>query len=440
MDTPFPLIQTKLHVPVQRARSVARPRLFDLLDGYQSPRLLLITAPAGFGKTTLVVDWLHHADIPAAWISLDERDNDFARFLIYLIAAVQTQIVGFGQELAASMQQPQPPSDQLAMDALISEFATAATAFVLVLDDYHLIENTEIHQCLAALIDYLPPHVNLVITSRSAPELPLAKWRARGLMVEVAAADLRFDDREAQNFLRNTMELALSDRDVSDLEQRTEGWAAGLQLAALSVRGVADQSAAILSFTGGDRHVADYLISEVMARQPAPIQHFLEQTSILERFNSDLCDYLLEDDDAQQRLEAIDQENLFLIALDSRREWYRYHHLFGELLRARLVRGAGSEGMADLHRRALQPGTPSRARSKMPSAMPWPAMMRIPLRGWWRRSRWRCSGRTAAWARSAAGSTICRRRPCWHILGLHSSGPSPTCWSAILPPVAAILR
>ena len=229
-----------------------------------------------------MVDWLHHADIPAAWISLDERDNDFTRFLIYLIAAVQTKITGFGQELAASMQQPQPPSGQLAMDALISELATAATAFVLVLDDYHLIENTEIHQCLAALLDYLPPQVHLVITSRSAPDLPLARWRARGLMVEVTAADLRFDDREAQNFLRNTMELALSDRDVSDLEQRTEGWAAGLQLAALSVRGVADQSAAILSFTGGDRHVADYLISEVMARQPAPIQHFLEQTSILE--------------------------------------------------------------------------------------------------------------------------------------------------------------
>lgn len=349
---PYPFIRTKLHIPGRRAESVARTRLLTLLDERSTGRLILVHAPAGFGKTTLVVEWLHHTETPAAWYALDERDNDFTRFLLYLIAAIQTQIPHFGQDLCAGLLQPPPPSNQLAMDALLSELAIVPQDFVLVLDDYHLILSDEIHHHIAALIDYLPPQVRLIITSRVAPKLPLAKWRARGQLVEVTASDLRFDRRESQAFLRATMALALSDQAIAELEERTEGWAAGLQLAALSLRGATDQRAAIHSFTGSDRHVADYLISEVMARQPASIQYFLERTAILEQFNSSLCDYLLEIDDSHHWLETIDRENIFLVALDNRREWYRYHHLFGELLRTRLAQTMGDEGMARLHRRA----------------------------------------------------------------------------------------
>jgi LuxR family maltose regulon positive regulatory protein len=348
----FPLIRTKLHVPNRRTGLVSRPRLFALLDERPTAQFILVTAPAGFGKSTLVLDWLHHANVKAAWLSLDERDDDTTRFLIYLIAAIQTQLPDFGWELLASMQQPISPDSQIAMDALLSELSATSAEFALVLDDYHVLHNGEIQQCMAMLIDYLPPHLRLAILSRVEPDLPLSKWRGRGQMVELGTADLQFNLLETQDFLRKTMGLELADRAIADIEQRTEGWIAGLQLAALSVRGASDQATAIQSVTGGDRHVADYLINEVMAQQPVRLQRFLEHTSILDEFNSSLCDHLMETDNSAHFLQRIDRENLFLIALDNQREWYRYHHLFAGLLRNRLYRSEGKSGVARLHRRA----------------------------------------------------------------------------------------
>lgn len=348
----FPLVRTKLHIPERRTDRVSRPRLLAQLQPLSPAPLLLVTGPAGFGKTTLVVEWLGQTERLTAWLSLDERDNDFTRFLLYLIAAVQLRIPNFGQGLMASMQNPSPPSGQLAIDALINELADLEQALILVLDDYHLIQNPEIQQGVASLIDYLPGQIQIVITGRTEPDLPLARWRVRGKLAEVTAADLRFDSQEAQSFLHTTMALDLPPAAVAMLEEKTEGWAAALQLAALSVRGMSDPMAAIQDFAGNDRHVADYLVSEVMARQPQELQHFLECSSILEQFNSDLCDELLQTHDSRNWLDRVERENLFLIALDHQREWYRYHHLFGALLRVRQRQRQGEEAMVRLHRRA----------------------------------------------------------------------------------------
>ncbi|MDX1418151.1 MAG: LuxR C-terminal-related transcriptional regulator, partial [Candidatus Promineifilaceae bacterium] len=308
----------------------------------------------GFGKTTLVTRWLREVKKPAAWLSLDENDNNPQRFFTYLTAALQTVYPQLGQKLLAALQSPRPPEDEAVMPALINELSANEVALVLVLDDYHVLESPVIHNALAFFVDYAPPGITIVITSREDPPLPLPRWRARGQMVEIRAQDLRFEGTEVPAFLEETMGLQLPETAVSELAARTEGWVAGLQLAALSIRGGEDTADFIAGFGGSDRQIADYLLQEVLLRQTTADQQFMLRTAILERFNAALCDHLLEQENSQTILERLDQANLFLIPLDNRRVWYRYHHLFAQLLRSRLLREVSDAELKQLHLRAAR--------------------------------------------------------------------------------------
>jgi LuxR family maltose regulon positive regulatory protein len=301
-------------------------------------KLTLISAPAGFGKTTLVSEWITRCGRPAAWLSLDEGDNDLTRFLSYLIAALQTIKAGLGESLLATFQTPQLQVAETILTVLLNEIITITQGFILVLDDYHVIDSKPVDTALAFLVERLPPQMHLVIATREDPRLPLARLRARGQLTELRAADLRFTPAEAADFLNRVMGLNLSAEDISALEIRTEGWIAGLQLAALSIQGLPDAASFIRSFTGSHRFILDYLIEEVLERQPENIQAFLLRTSILDRMCGPLCDAVLNSPPAfgQETLEYLDRANLFIIPLDEERRWYRYHHLFGDLLRQRL--------------------------------------------------------------------------------------------------------
>jgi LuxR family maltose regulon positive regulatory protein len=301
-------------------------------------KLTLISAPAGFGKTTLVSEWITRCGRPVAWLSLDEGDNDLTRFLSYLIAALQTIKAGLGESLLATFQTPQLQVAETILTILLNEIITITQGFILVLDDYHVIDSKPVDTALAFLVERLPPQMHLVIATREDPRLPLARLRARGQLTELRAADLRFTPAEAADFLNRVMGLNLSAEDISALEIRTEGWIAGLQLAALSIQGLPDAASFIRSFTGSHRFILDYLIEEVLERQPENIQAFLLRTSILDRMCGPLCDAVLNSPPAfgQETLEYLDRANLFIIPLDEERRWYRYHHLFGDLLRQRL--------------------------------------------------------------------------------------------------------
>ncbi len=348
---PVPVLATKLFAPPRRARLVARPRLLRLLDGTLAPghRLTVVSAPAGFGKTTLIGDWraslLEGPEPPAiGWVSLDIGDNDLTRLLTHLLAALDV-----------------PPALQDAvtagtvLPALVNELARdAGRTRVVVLDDYHVIESAPGHEAVTFLLDRLPEHVHLLLATRSDPPLPLARLRSRGQLVEVRAADLRFRPPEAQEFLTGVMGLALTTADATALDERTEGWAAGLQLAALSLRGVDDPAAVagfIDAFTGSHRFVIDYLADEVLARQPAEVREFLLRTAVLDRLTGPLCDAVTGRTDGARTLDYLDRANLFLVPLDGRRDWYRYHHLFADVLRARLLADRPGD-VAQLHRRA----------------------------------------------------------------------------------------
>ncbi|MEQ8677789.1 MAG: LuxR C-terminal-related transcriptional regulator [Aggregatilineales bacterium] len=348
------ILTTKLYVPVPRPGSVLRPRLIDQLNGGSHSKLTLISAPAGFGKTTLVTEWIDSGERPVAWLSLDEGDNNPVRFLSYLVAALQTISPQIGNSIMSLLEAPQPPPIDSLLTPLLNELATIPHDFVLILDDYHTLDSTGIDSALTFLIGNQPPQLHLVITTREDPRLPLARLRVRGQLTELRAADLRFTADEAAEFLNSAMGLSLSPDDVAALEQRTEGWIAGLQLAAIAMQGKQDTGAFIQSFTGSHHFVLDYLIEEVLNRQPSHIQDFLLKTSILERLCGPLCAAILQDDeDALATLENIRQANLFLIALDNERNWYRYHHLFGDLLRKRLGQTDSIE-IDDLHIRASQ--------------------------------------------------------------------------------------
>ena len=290
------LLQTKLYVPLVRPERVSRPRLTEQLNAGLSRRLALVSAPAGFGKTTLVAEWLSGVDYAYAWLALDEEDNDPARFLAYLVAALRQVDPNVGQAALAMMQSPQLPPPQALLTALINDVAAVPFHFILVLDDYQAIHTLPIHQQVAFLLEHQPPRMHLVIASREDPPLPLSRLRARGQMVEMRQADLQFTAEETADFLRQAMRLELSAPEVAALHQRTEGWVAGLQLVALSLRGRADAPRLIQSFTGSHRYVLDYLIEEVFQRQPAGVQDFLLKTSILERFTAPLCDAVVEKD------------------------------------------------------------------------------------------------------------------------------------------------
>ena len=319
-------------------------------------RLTLVSAPAGSGKTTLVSDWVAGCGRPAAWLSLDEGDSEPSRFLAYLIAALQTVVPSIGDGLLAVLGSPQPPPPEATLTALLNELAAIPGDLVLVLDDYHVLDARPVDDALAFLVEHLPPRLHLVIATREDPALPLARLRARGQLTELRAADLRFTPHEAAAFLNEVMKLDLAADDIAALETRTEGWIAGLQLAAISLQGREGAAGFIASFAGSHHFVLDYLIEEVLGRQPEPVQAFLLRTSILDRLCGPLCDAVLLDASVpgQETLEYLERANLFIVPLDSERRWYRYHHLFGDLLRQRLGQNITPGNAAELHIRASQ--------------------------------------------------------------------------------------
>jgi len=351
---PEPLLLTKLYFPPPRPRIILRPRLIERLNAGLHSKLTLVSAPAGFGKTTLVSDWAAGCGHKVAWVSLDEGDGDSARFLAYLVTALQTLAPQVGAGLLAALQSPQPPSSESILTTLLNEIAVIPDQFILVLDDYHAVDSRPVDQALAFLLDHLPQQMHLVIATREDPSLPLARLRARGQLTELRAADLRFTPAEAAEFFNQGMGLNLSAEDVAALEARTEGWIAGLQLAALSMQGYPDARGIIQSFSASHHFVLDYLIEEVLQKQSEGIQLFLLRTSILDRMCGPLCDYVLETQTSQPILDYLERSNLFLVPLDSERLWYRYHHLFGELLRKRLGQSLAPDEIAGLHVRASE--------------------------------------------------------------------------------------
>jgi len=347
------ILTTKLYTPTPRENVVLRPHLIERLNEGLRRKLTLVSAPAGFGKTTLLSERLAGRDQSAAWLSLDEGDNDPARFWSHFIAALQTVVPNIGTEALDALQSPQLPPIESILTSLLNEIVSIPDDFILVLDDYHAIDSKQIDAAVSFLIERLPPRMHLVIATREDPNLPLARLRGRDQLTELRVKDLRFTESEAAEFLNQTMGLHLSTEDIAALETRTEGWIAGLQLAALSMQGMQDTAGFIQSFTGSHHFVLDYLIEEVLLKQPESIQTFLLQTSILDRMCAPLCDTILLDAsiNGQEMLEYLERSNLFIISLDNERHWYRYHHLFAELLQSRLAR-AYPDQIADLHRRA----------------------------------------------------------------------------------------
>jgi len=389
--TGTPLLETKLYIPKWRPALVSRPRLVERMRQGIERKLTLISAPAGFGKTTLLAEWLAAKSAneqTAGWVSLDHSDNDPAFFWAYFITALQKACPEpcrrvhskIGESALASLRSPQPPPIESVLTTLINDLNAieqdpstgSGHGFTLILDDYHVIDAQSIHNAIAFLLDHLPPQMHLIIASRSDPPLPLARWRVRGELTELRAADLRFTAEEAAAFFNEMMRLNLSTAEVTALESRTEGWIAGLQLAALSLHERDDVAGFITAFTGNDRYIVDYLVEEVLQRQPERVRSFLLQTSILDRLCGSLCDAVAEREDGQngtlarqaalagrawrcvtgaRMLEALDRSNLFVVPLDDKREWYRYHHLFADVLRAHAMEEQ-PDRMPALHRRA----------------------------------------------------------------------------------------
>src|SRR6266567_3261141 len=353
-DALTPRLSTKLHPPLPRAHLVRRPRLAArLTQGMMGP-LTLVSAPAGFGKTTLLAQWLAESGMPVAWLSLEAGDNELVRFLSYLIAAFQTLDPHLGAGALTLLQMPPPASAETVLALLTNDVGSHERDggdFVLVLDDYHVIDAQPVDQALAYLVEHLPPQMHLVIATREDPDLPLARLRARGHLTELRATDLRFTASEAAGFLTQVMGLNLSTEDIAALEDRTEGWIAGLQLAALSMQGHQDIAGFIRAFAGDHRYIVDYLVEEVLQRQPEPVRRFLLQTSILDRLHGSLCDAVTGQEEGNARLEALERGNFFVVPLDDRRHWYRYHHLFAEVLSAHLL-AEQPDQVATLHRRA----------------------------------------------------------------------------------------
>jgi len=346
-----PLLKPKLYIPPIRPELVPRPRLIERLNAGLHRKLTLISAPAGFGKTTLLSEWVAGSERPVAWLSLDEGDNDPTRFLSYSIAALRTIEANIAKGVLSALQSPQPPPAEDILTVLINEIAAIPGRIILVLDDYHLIEAEPIHDALTFLLRHLPPQMHLVIATRENPLLPLARLRARGQMTELRATDLRFTPSEAAEFLNQVMGLDLSAEDIAALEGRTEGWIVGLQLAAISMQGREDATSLIESFTGSHRFVLDYLIEEVLNQQSKSVQTFLLQTAVLDRLTGFLCDALTGQDNGQATLETLERANLFIVPLDEERRWYRYHQLFSDLLRHRL-RQTQLEQIPMLHHQA----------------------------------------------------------------------------------------
>jgi LuxR family maltose regulon positive regulatory protein len=347
----IPLLKTKLYIPKTRPDLVSRPRLIERLNTGMNSKLILISAPAGFGKTTLLCEWVEEMGLPTSWISLDEEDNDFTRFLTYLITALQGIYSDIDETPLELLRTPQNPSTQGVFTVLLNQLEEIPFDFLLVIDDYHLIEDQAIHHAMDFLISYLPSQMHLVLVSRADPPLHLARLRGQGQLLEVRMDDLRFHQEECAQFLQQALDTRFSESDVSRLLARTEGWVTGLQMAALSLQGHKNISTFVDSFSGSHRYILDYLIEEVLQRQTDEVRTFLYQTSILPRLNGDLCNAVTGREDSQAVLAELDRSNLFVIPLDEERAWYRYHRLFSDLLQARLEENIPDQ-VTELHRRA----------------------------------------------------------------------------------------
>jgi LuxR family maltose regulon positive regulatory protein len=357
-----PLLATKLYIPPVQPELEPRPRLVERLREGLHRKLTLVSAPAGFGKTTLLSEWAAQSKRPIAWLSLDESDNDPVRFLAYLAAALQAVEAQLGEGIAGTLQAPgigaasAPPRVESVLTILINKISAISEPFALILDDYHVIETPAIHDALTFLLDHLPPQMHLVISTRIDPPLPIARLRGRGQLTELRQADLCFTTDEAVAFLDKATGLELSAHDVKKLVSRTEGWIAGLQMAAVSMRGRDDTTAFVQALTGTNRYIMDFMIEEVLDGQPDSIKTFLLQTSILARLTGLLCDAVTNPPAAaegQATLEKLEQAGLFLVPLDDERCWYRYHRLFADLLRKRLQQRYPDQ-VAALHRRASE--------------------------------------------------------------------------------------
>jgi LuxR family maltose regulon positive regulatory protein len=379
----IPLLATKFYYPPARPNLVPRPRLLERLEAglYQGDsftrKLTLVCAPAGYGKTTLITEWLNKItagegiegenqpqtsaqdrspsrQLPSprvTWLSLDEGDNDPVRFLAYFVAALKGVDKRIGETALSSLHSPQPPPSEIVLTTLINDIAAVSIPMILAIDDYQVIHTPPIHQHITFLLDHLPAQIHLVILTREDPLLPIARLRARGQVFEIRQDDLRFAIGETADFLERVMGLSLSSGEIAALEACTEGWIAGLQLAALSMKGHADLSGFIKAFTGSSRFILDYLVEEVFEQQSADVKDFLLKTSILERLCGPLCDAVTGKTASRELLEAMEQSNLFIVPLDQARAWYRYHHLFAELLRHRL-RASYPNLEIELHQRA----------------------------------------------------------------------------------------
>ncbi|MFC2014617.1 LuxR C-terminal-related transcriptional regulator [Chloroflexota bacterium] len=347
------LLKTKLYIPRQRPEIVSRPRLIERLETGIQPKLTLIAAPAGYGKTTLLSEWVQCSLMPVCWLTLDEKDNDPTRFWLYVISAIQTIKTDIGKSALELLRSSQTLPIESMLALIVNEMSEMSNEFTLVLDDYHLIEDQTIHDAVNFLLNHMPPHMHLAIASRTDPAVSLAQLRAQNQLKEVRTEDLRFIFEESTAFLKDVMSLELSGEDVAALESRTEGWIASLQLAAVSMQGRENISTFIAEFSGSSRFVMDYLIEEVLLRQEENTQSFLLETSILDRFTASLCNAVTGHDASREILAQLETTNMFLVPLDDDRQWYRYHHLFADLLRNQLLQSR-PEHMIELHLRASQ--------------------------------------------------------------------------------------
>jgi ATP/maltotriose-dependent transcriptional regulator MalT len=349
------LLRTKLFIPPPRQNLVDRPHLFQKLDGGLAPanRLIMVTAPAGFGKTTLVSEWARGSGLPLGWLNLDEGDSDPIRFLRYLVAAMQNIDASIGKSIQAALYGFQPPDATVVLTEIINDLLLLEGPSLIVLDDYHLIFNVQVHDYVNFLVDHLPQAAHLVIATRADPPLQLARRRGQGTICELRAADLRFSGEEVAAFINRVMGLNLKAEDIAALENRTEGWVASLQMAALSLQDTSDRHAFVTAFSGDNRYIADYLLEEVLHHQPVEFQRFLLQTSILNRLSAGLCDAVTGRQDSQSMINLLERNNLFIMPLDDQRAWFRYHNLFADLLRKRLAQLEGEDAICEMQKRAI---------------------------------------------------------------------------------------
>lgn len=349
------LLATKLFVLRPRPGLVARPRLVERLNGALNSGLLLVSAPAGFGKTTAIVQWTaaQASHLPVAWLQVDEADNDPVRFWDYVIASVRTIAPAIGDAALTMLRSPQLYTTEAMLTSLINDIVNTTSELILVIDDYHLIKSDAVHSAVTFLIDHCPANMHFIIATRVDPKLPLAHFRGRGTIVEIGADDLRFTDEETTDFF-DLQDVHLEPEDISALNAQTEGWVVGLKMAGLAMRGRKDAHEFLTSFTGSQRYVMDYLVEEVLGNQPPEVTQFLLTTSVLERMTPSLCDYLTGQSNGREMLSSLERSKLFLVPLDETRQWYRYHHLFADLLRHQLEVQSGEETVKRLHQQASQ--------------------------------------------------------------------------------------